>query len=218
MLHGKRILLNAGPTREFLDPVRYLSNGSSGKMGYALAQAAKAMGAKVSLVSGPVALDPPEGVETVPVVTGQEMYEAMLGFLDHADWVIGCAAVADLAPVSCGEQKIKIDKETGKLVVELHPTRDIIASLASQRRDGQIFIGFAAETQNVAANAKGKLIRKGLDYIVANDVSQPHLGMNADHNAVQLYGHRGPFASLGPALKDQIAKDILSTIARSIEK
>ncbi|MCC5789112.1 MAG: phosphopantothenoylcysteine decarboxylase [Opitutales bacterium] len=217
-VQGKKILINAGPTREFLDPVRYLSNGSSGKMGYALAEAAKAMGAEVYLVSGPVALNPPDRVKTVPVVTGEEMFEAMSGFLDQADWIIGCAAIADLAPVSCGEQKIKIDKETGKLTIELHPTRDIIATLASQRRDGQVFIGFAAETQNVDANAKSKLIRKGLDYIVANDVSQNNVGMNADQNAVQIYAPPGLLTSLGPTPKHQIAKDILRTIAKDIKK
>ena len=215
MLQGKRILLNAGPTREFLDPVRYLSNGSSGKMGYALAEAASAMGAEVCLVSGPVALMPPEGVQTILVVTGDEMYEAMEEKLTAADWVIGCAAVADLAPASANPQKIKVDKQTGKLSLELRPTRDIIATLAGKRRPGQVFIGFAAETQNLETYAKTKLYQKKLDYIVANDVSQPGLGMNADQNAVHIYTTGGQLATLGPAPKRQIAEQILAAIESS---
>lgn len=213
MLKGKRILLNAGPTREFLDPVRYLSNGSSGKMGYALAKAAQVLGAEVCLVSGPVALDAPKGIEIIRVITGEEMHDAMSSRLAEADWIIGCAAVSDLAPAAKDSQKIKVDKLTGKLLVEFLPTRDIIASLASRRRRGQVFVGFAAETQNMVVNAKEKLIRKNLDYIVANDISQPNLGMNSDLNAVQIFGPQGHLASFGPALKKEIATEILSTLA-----
>ncbi|WP_058185371.1 bifunctional phosphopantothenoylcysteine decarboxylase/phosphopantothenate--cysteine ligase CoaBC [Terracidiphilus gabretensis] len=180
-LAGETVLITAGGTREALDPVRFLGNRSSGKMGYALADAAHARGAKVILISGPSALYPPSGCETVQVTTADQMREAVLNRMDEASIVVKAAAVADYRPVVVSEQKLK---RTGPLTLELAPTEDILAEVVRRRHPGQLIIGFAAETENLAENGRAKLLRKGADAIVVNDVSGDHAGIDSDVNAV----------------------------------
>jgi phosphopantothenoylcysteine decarboxylase/phosphopantothenate--cysteine ligase len=180
-LAGETILVTAGGTREALDPVRFLGNRSSGKMGYAVAEAAHARGAKVILISGPSALYPPAGCETVQVTTAEQMREAVLGRMDEASIVVKAAAVADYRPIVVSEQKLK---RTGPMTLELAPTEDILAEVVRRRHPGQLIIGFAAETENLAENGRAKLLRKGADAIVVNDVSRDHAGIDSDVNAV----------------------------------
>jgi phosphopantothenoylcysteine decarboxylase/phosphopantothenate--cysteine ligase len=179
-LAGETILVTAGGTREALDPVRYIGNRSSGKMGYALADAAQSRGAKVILVSGPTALHPPARCEVVRITTAEEMRQAVLDRMAEATMVIKAAAVADYRPVNVSEQKLK---RTGPMTLELAPTEDILAEVSRQRRPGQLIVGFAAETQNSRENGRAKLLRKGADAIVVNDVSGEGVGIDADNNA-----------------------------------
>jgi phosphopantothenoylcysteine decarboxylase/phosphopantothenate--cysteine ligase len=179
-LAGEIVLVTAGGTREALDPVRYLGNRSSGKMGYALAEAAHSRGAKVILISGPSALHPPAHCELVKINTAAEMREAVLERMTEATLVIKAAAVADYRPVMVSEQKLK---RTGPIVLELAPTEDILAEVARRRRPGQLIVGFAAETENRLENGRAKLLRKGADAIVVNDVSGEGVGIDADLNA-----------------------------------
>jgi phosphopantothenoylcysteine decarboxylase/phosphopantothenate--cysteine ligase len=180
-LAGETVLITAGGTREALDPVRFLGNRSSGKMGYAMAEAAQRRGARVILVSAPTALRAPAGVEVVPVVTTQQMRDAVLGRLDQATIVVKAAAVADYRPRAQAEQKLR---RKGPLTLELEPTEDILAAVVEQRRPGMLVVGFAAETQDVLAHGRDKLLRKGADAIVLNDVSREGLGFDSDRNAV----------------------------------
>jgi phosphopantothenoylcysteine decarboxylase/phosphopantothenate--cysteine ligase len=180
-LAGETVMVTAGGTREALDPVRFLGNRSSGKMGYALADAAARRGAKVVLVSAPTALRPPANIEVVPVVTTEEMRSAVLSRLDQATIVIKAAAVADYRPVIQAEQKLK---RSGPLTIELQPTEDILAEVVRRRRDGMLVIGFAAETENAIVHGRDKLLRKGADAIVLNDVSREGIGFDSDRNAV----------------------------------
>ncbi|MGD0801181.1 MAG: bifunctional phosphopantothenoylcysteine decarboxylase/phosphopantothenate--cysteine ligase CoaBC [Terracidiphilus sp.] len=179
-LAGEVLLVTAGGTREALDPVRYIGNRSSGKMGYALADAAQSRGARVILISGPSALHPPARCELIKVTTAEQMCEAVLGRMNEATLLIKAAAVADYRPVSFSEQKMK---RTGPLTVELEPTEDILAEVARQRRPGQLIVGFAAETQNQMENGRAKLLRKGADAIVVNDVMAEDVGFDVDSNA-----------------------------------
>jgi phosphopantothenoylcysteine decarboxylase/phosphopantothenate--cysteine ligase len=179
-LAGETILVTAGGTREALDPVRFLGNRSSGKMGYALAEAAQARGAKVILISGPSALYPPAGCEVVQVTAADEMREAVVSRMDEATIVVKAAAVADYRPVVVSEQKLK---RTGPMTLELAPTEDILAEVVRRRHPGQLIVGFAAETENLAENGRAKLLRKGADAIVVNDVSGNHAGIDSDVNA-----------------------------------
>jgi phosphopantothenoylcysteine decarboxylase/phosphopantothenate--cysteine ligase len=179
-LAGEVVLVTAGGTREALDPVRYIGNRSSGKMGYALAEAAQSRGAKVILVSGPSALHPPAHSELIKVTTSGEMREAVLERVAEATLVVKAAAVADYRPVSVSEQKLK---RSGPLVLELAPTEDILAEVARRRRPGQLIVGFAAETENRMENGRAKLLRKGVDAIVVNDVAKVGLGFDSDFNA-----------------------------------
>ncbi len=179
-LAGETILITAGGTRESIDPVRFLGNRSSGKMGYALAEAAAKRGAKVILVSAPTALRAPANCEVVPVITTEEMRSAVLRRLDEATIVIKAAAVADYKPVIQAEQKLK---RSGPLVLELQPTDDILAEVVQRRRDGMLVIGFAAETENAIVHGRDKLLRKGADAIVLNDVSRAGIGFDSDRNA-----------------------------------
>ena len=179
-LAGETVLVTAGGTREALDPIRYIGNRSSGKMGYALADAAQSRGAKVILVSGPTALHPPARCEVVSVTTADEMRKAVLGRMVEATLVIKAAAVADYRPVNVSEQKLK---RTGPMTLELAPTEDILAEVTKQRRPGQLIVGFAAETENTMENGRAKLLRKGADAIVVNDVSGEGVGIDADRNA-----------------------------------
>jgi phosphopantothenoylcysteine decarboxylase/phosphopantothenate--cysteine ligase len=182
-LTGETVLITAGPTREPVDPVRFLGNRSSGKMGYALAEAAARRGAKVIVVSGPVALEPPSEVDIVQVETAEEMRDAVIARVADATVVIAAAAVADFRLKNVSEQKIK---RNGAITLELEPTPDILAELIEKRRAGQLLIGFAAETQNVLENGRAKLRKKNLDAIVVNDVSKSGIGFDSERNQVTI--------------------------------
>jgi len=181
-LAGETVLITAGPTREPIDPVRYIGNRSSGRMGYALAEAALRRGARVVLVSGPTALQAPGAAEVVAVETAEEMRQAVLSRLADATIIIKAAAVADYKPKQRSQQKIK---RKGALSLELEPTSDILAEVAS-KRSSQIVVGFAAETENVLDNARRKLASKAVDAIVVNDVSRKGIGMDSERNAVTI--------------------------------
>lgn len=183
-LEGKRVLVTAGPTREALDPVRFLSNRSTGKMGYALAEAARDRGAQVTLVSGPVELSAPRGVEHVPVTTTLELYDAVTERAKTSDIVIQAAAPADFRPAEVSDRKIKKNGENMTLL--LVPNPDIAAQLGRDKRSGQLLIAFAAETNDVLENARKKLEKKNADMIVANDVTMPGAGFGVSTNCVTL--------------------------------
>jgi phosphopantothenoylcysteine decarboxylase / phosphopantothenate---cysteine ligase len=184
-LAGETVLITAGPTREKIDPVRYLTNRSSGRMGYALAEAALRRGARVLLVSGPTAIAAPGGAELTSVETAAEMQSAVLRLLSESTVVIKTAAVADFRPKAAAGQKIK---RKGEVTLELEPTADILSEVARQKTS-QIIVGFAAETENVLENARKKLASKSLDMIVANDVSREGIGFDSDRNAVTIISH-----------------------------
>jgi phosphopantothenoylcysteine decarboxylase/phosphopantothenate--cysteine ligase len=205
-----RCLVTAGPTREHLDPVRFLSNGSSGKMGYALAAAAAARGWSVDLVSGPVSLPAPPGVAVHRVISADEMFAACDARFAACDIFIAVAAVADYRAKAISQQKQK--KNPGPVTLELVPTIDILKTLAAKKTAGQTMVGFAAETNDVEGYARKKLAEKRLDWIVANDVSTAGIGMNADDNTVLLIGAEGTRASFGPAPKAAVADFILNHI------
>jgi phosphopantothenoylcysteine decarboxylase/phosphopantothenate--cysteine ligase len=179
-LSGETVLVTAGGTREALDPVRFLGNRSSGKMGYALAEAARRRGARVILVSAPTALRVPSGVELVPVITTSEMRDAVMKHLPEASLIIKAAAVADYRPRVREEHKMK---RSGPLTVEFEPTEDILAEVAEKKLPGTLVIGFAAETENAIIHGREKLLRKNADAIVMNDVSQEGIGFDSDRNA-----------------------------------
>lgn len=179
-----KLLVTAGPTREPIDPVRYLTNRSSGKMGYAIADAAARAGHSVLLVSGPTSLDVPEGVDFIPVETAAEMFAAVEAYLPRMDAAVFAAAVADYTPAAPATQKIK--KSGGSLSLELVKTRDILGSARSGMGFAGFLVGFAAETENVEANARLKLAAKGCDLIVANDVSRTDIGFDSHENEALL--------------------------------
>jgi phosphopantothenoylcysteine decarboxylase/phosphopantothenate--cysteine ligase len=207
-LAGEILLVTAGGTREALDPVRFLGNRSSGKMGYALAEAAQSRGAKVVLISGPSALYPPTHCELVKVTTAEQMREAVLERMAEATLIVKAAAVADYRPVKVSEQKLK---RSGPITLELAPTEDILAEVVRRRRPGQLIVGFAAETENRMENGRAKLLRKGADAIVVNDVTGEGVGFDADLNAAT-------FLTLNTAIempvmpKRQLADRILDEI------
>ena len=207
-LAGERLLVTAGPTREPIDPVRYISNRSSGKMGYGLATAALRRGAEVILVSGPTVLTPPPGAVFVPVQTAEEMREAVLHHLERATIVIKAAAVADYRARQTATTKIKGKRD---LTLELTPNADILAEVAA-RRPSAFIVGFAAETHDVAANAREKLERKGIDLLVANDVSQQGIGFDAEDNEVLLLDRWGGARPLPRMPKSDVADAILSHV------
>lgn len=210
---GKRVLVTAGPTREPIDPVRYLSNRSSGKMGYALAEAAQMRGADVVLVSGPTALPFPGGVEVVRVETAAQMYDAALFHAETADVVIAAAAVSDYRPAEAAAQKLK---KTGTApTLDLVQTSDILAEMGRRKRPGQTLIGFAAETEDLPAQARLKLASKNLDWIAANDVSAEGAGFDGDTNIVTLLGANGQEIALPLLTKREVAERILDTVALS---
>lgn len=209
-LRGKTVLVTAGPTREPLDPVRFLSNRSSGKMGYALAEAARLRGATVTLVSGPTALPRPGGVEFAPVQTAAEMRDAVLSRSDAADFVVAAAAVADFRPAGVQVQKIKKSGSPEQILLE--PTDDILAELGRRKRASQTLIGFAAETENVGENARGKLTAKNLDWIAANDVTTEGAGFDGDTNIVTLFGRGGEEIALPILTKREVAERIWDTV------
>jgi phosphopantothenoylcysteine decarboxylase/phosphopantothenate--cysteine ligase len=207
-----RCLITAGPTREHIDPVRFLSNGSSGRMGYALAEAALARGWPVDLVSGPVALRPPPGAVTHPVVSAAEMMAACEPLFASCDVFIAVAAVADFRPKAPAGEKLKKSAAAEGMALELVPTVDILKTLSGRKQPGQFVVGFAAETHDLEASGLYKLAEKNLDLIVANDVSRPGLGMEADNNAVVILSRSGGRWAFGPAPKRAVAEFILEKV------
>ena len=183
-LKGKKILVTAGPTQESIDPVRYITNHSSGKMGYAIAKAAMLRGADVTLVSGRTAIEPPMFVKVVPVVTANDMYEAVTSVSDEQDIIIKAAAVADYRPAKVSDEKVK--KSDGQMSIELERTDDILKFLGEHKRDGQFLCGFSMETQNVIGNSRAKLTKKNLDMVAANNVKVEGAGFQGDTNVLTL--------------------------------
>ena len=203
-LLGKKVLITAGRTEEPIDPVRYLSNNSSGQMGYSLASQAVKMGAEVTLVSGPTNLDIPKGLkEFVRTRTAMEMYEAVMERFDNMDMAVACAAVADYKPKVCAKEKIK--KKEGDLIIELDRNPDILFNMG-QKKNQQVLVGFAAETENILENALGKLKKKNLDMIVANDA---HV-MRSINNAVTIIKKDGTQVHIDEKSKKELASDILN--------
>ncbi|EZP77985.1 phosphopantothenoylcysteine decarboxylase/phosphopantothenate/cysteine ligase [Parageobacillus genomosp. 1] len=213
-LKGKKVLVTAGPTREKLDPVRFFSNRSTGKMGYAVAEAAARFGAEVTLISGPTELEAPANVKTVRVESAQEMYEAVMERFPQADIVIKSAAVADYRPKHVFDKKIK--KQPGDYVIEMERTIDILKTLGEQKTS-QILVGFAAETDHVEEYARQKLESKRLDMVVANNVSEEGAGFASDTNIVTIFKRDGSVRSLPLMSKKQVAEEILKEIHQYIE-
>ena len=212
-LDGKSILVTAGPTREPIDPVRYISNRSSGKMGYAIAAAAQRRGAKVTLVSGPTSLPQPAGVTVTNVTTAAEMHDAVMRALDGHQVVIKAAAVADYAPASVADQKIKKDRDEMTLALKRNP--DILADIAS-RSPRPFVVAFAAETDAVEENAREKLLKKNADLIVANDVRDARIGFDSDENEVLVIARDGSVTKIDRAPKSVIANRILDEVLRRL--
>jgi phosphopantothenoylcysteine decarboxylase/phosphopantothenate--cysteine ligase len=208
-LVGCNVLVSAGPTREPVDPVRVLTNRSSGRMGFAVAAAARRRGAAVTLVAGPTGIEPPRGCRVVRVETAAEMLEAMRDSVTAADVVVMVAAVADYRPAAPELRKIKKGRET--LTLELEKTQDILAALAAARGQ-RVLVGFAAETDDVVANAREKLLRKQLDLIVANDVAAPDRGFDVATNAATLIDRDGTSEETGLITKDELADRILDRV------
>jgi len=210
-LDSETVLITAGPTQEPLDPVRYLSNRSSGKMGYALAEAAAARGARVILVSGPVSLPPPSGVELIPVRTAVEMRKAVLEHLEQATIIIKAAAVADYHRANPPQQKVK--KTAARMSLELDPTPDILAE-AGRKKGDRLLVGFAAETENLIEEARRKLQSKNCDMVVANLVAQPGIGFESDENEVTLVLRTGETIPVARASKASIAQRIFDEMLK----
>lgn len=207
-----RVLITAGPTREKIDPVRFISNFSSGKMGYALAEAASEKGHTVTLVSGPVALTPPKSVKTVQVESAAEMAREVRRFVKSADLIIMAAAVADYAPENFAKDKIK--KNRSSLSIKLRKTEDILASLGKNKKKEQTLVGFAAETSDLIWNAESKLEKKNLDWIVANEVGKKDRGFTSDNNAAIMISRDGRMIKLPLQSKKSLAKKILRLILK----
>lgn len=215
-LKGKKYLITAGPTQEKIDPVRYISNYSTGKMGYALASEAAARGAEVWLVSGPVQLPTPAGlVHRIDVTSAAEMHRESLRLFPEADCAIMCAAVADYAPTAPAESKIKRES-TGDITLHLTPNPDIAASLGKIKREGQKLVGFALETDHEIENACGKLRRKNLDFIVLNSLRDPQAGFGVDTNKVTVISTRGQTREFPAKLKSEVARDIIDLIEQGL--
>jgi phosphopantothenoylcysteine decarboxylase/phosphopantothenate--cysteine ligase len=208
-LSGETVLITAGPTRERIDPVRYLTNRSSGRMGYALAEAALRRGARVLLVSGPTSITPPGAAELTRVETAEEMWKAVMKLLPESTIVIKTAAVSDYRAKSAAAQKIN---RTGPLTLELEATVDILAEIARQK-DSQLIIGFAAETQNALENARSKLAKKSLDAIVVNDVSREGIGFDSDRNAVTIITH-DEVVDVPETTKWEVAERVLDQVVK----
>jgi len=209
-----RFLITAGPTREPIDPVRYLSNRSSGKMGYAIAEAAVEAGHEVVLISGPVDVVRPRGVAVIPVSTSDEMFAAVRQQTSGCDILVMCAAVADYKPANVSKNKIK--KRGANISLELVPTQDILASLPKDRQ--YLVVGFAAETENVEANAHKKLREKNCDVVVANDVSRSDSGMESDENEVTVLFRNGENKKISRASKKIVARALIKIFENVCEK
>ncbi|MDL2258225.1 bifunctional phosphopantothenoylcysteine decarboxylase/phosphopantothenate--cysteine ligase CoaBC [Eubacteriales bacterium OttesenSCG-928-K08] len=210
-LAGKRILVTAGPTKESIDPVRFLSNHSSGKMGFSLAKAAAKRGAKVTLITGPVSLTTPAGVERVSITSSAELCEAVESRFSGCDALIMAAAPADFTVRNSAEHKIKKNGNDG-LTLELVPTQDILKKVGQQKKH-QLVMGFAAETQNMEENALAKLEKKNLDFIAANDVAAKDRGFAVDTNEITLYSRSGKKEQSGLKAKDEIADWLLDRLS-----
>jgi phosphopantothenoylcysteine decarboxylase / phosphopantothenate---cysteine ligase len=208
-LEGKTVLITAGGTQEPIDPVRYIGNRSSGKMGYALAKAARDNGAKVILISGPTSIKPPAGVKVVQIATAAEMFTAVMQHFPSSDIIIKAAAVADYRPVQAAEHKIK--KSGEELPIHLVPNPDILQELGKQKGD-KLLVGFAAETRDLIDNAVDKLQRKNLDMLVANDVTKPGAGFGSDTNLVAILYRNGDKENLPLMDKEHVALEIINRI------
>lgn len=206
-LSGKKVVVTAGPTREHIDPVRFISNPSSGKMGYAMAEAAQRMGAEVTLIHGPVSISKPDSINTIEIESADELFEQVKNHVD-ADVVIMVAAVSDFSPKNSHQQKIK--KDTAGNSLELQRTPDILAWLGDHKQDGQVLIGFAMETENLIENAQGKLKKKKADWIVANSLTDEDTGFGSDKNTVHLLGSNTDEKIEGS--KKEVAQKVLSVI------
>ena len=206
-LEGKRVLVTAGPTQEALDPVRYLTNHSTGKMGYAIARMAMLRGAQVTLVTGPTAIAPPPFVEVVPVVSAQDMFEAVAAHSENADMIFKAAAVADYTPIGYSDDKVK--KKDGDLSIPLQRTTDILQYLGQHRRPGQVICGFSMETRDMLENSRAKLEKKNVDMICANNLKVAGAGFGTDTNVITLITREG-IEELPLLSKEEVASRILS--------
>ncbi|MGJ1268947.1 bifunctional phosphopantothenoylcysteine decarboxylase/phosphopantothenate--cysteine ligase CoaBC [Sphingobacterium spiritivorum] len=211
-LSGKKALVTAGPTYEAIDPVRFIGNHSSGKMGYAIAEELKNLGAQVTLVSGPTHLSAPGDVNRISVISASQMLEAANTYFDAADIIVMSAAVADYTPETVADQKIKKKEDT--FAIPLKKTTDILATLGKRKTDKQVLIGFALETNNELENAKGKLQKKNLDYIVLNSMQDKGAGFSTDTNKVTIIAKDGTLKEFSLKTKQEVAKDICNIILR----
>lgn len=208
-LVGKKVLVTAGPTRELIDPVRYITNFSSGKMGYEIAKEARDRGADVTLVSGPVNLEKPTGINVISIVTAKEMYEEVINYFDESDIIIKAAAVADYTPSDYSKEKIK--KSDKDLFISLKRTKDIAKEIGSIKNN-KIIVGFAAESENVIENAKKKIVKKNFDFIVCNDISKSDIGFGSDSNIISIIDKDGIVNTYEKMLKSEVAKIIIDKI------
>jgi phosphopantothenoylcysteine decarboxylase/phosphopantothenate--cysteine ligase len=215
-LNGKKLMITAGPTREAIDPVRYISNHSSGKMGYALANEAAALGAEVTLVSGPTSLSPPEGVNFVPVISSEEMFHATREIAPQQDIMIMAAAVSDYTPSEVAEQKIK--KKTDNMSIALKKTTDILKYVGQHKSPEQLLVGFALETEHEKDNAKKKLLGKNLDFIVLNSLRDKGAGFSHDTNKITIMDRNGETKEFPLKSKHLVAKDILDKVISLLGK
>jgi len=213
-LAGRSVLISAGPTWEPFDPVRFLSNPSSGKMGYALAKIAVRRSARVHLVSGPCFLDAPAGVEQASVTSALEMRDVILRLSPKLDAIVMAAAVSDYRPSERAPQKIKTAMEGLRVLLEPNP--DILAALGQIKPPTQVLVGFAAETENLVENARDKLVRKNLDFIVANDLSKQGSGFGCDTNEVKIIERSGAVSELAPMTKEEVASEIWDRVERCL--
>ena len=209
-LKGRKVLITAGPTQESIDPVRYITNHSSGKMGYAIAKMARLRGADVTLISGPVNIKPFTGIELVPVKSANDMFQEVTSRSSETDIIIMCSAVADYTPVSYSEQKVK--KHDGELSIELTRTKDILGYLGEHKHDGQILVGFSMETENLIENSRAKLTKKNVNLICANSISDGNTGFAVDTNKVTLIS-TDEIKELPLCSKEDTADKILDYIA-----
>jgi phosphopantothenoylcysteine decarboxylase / phosphopantothenate---cysteine ligase len=209
-----RFVVTAGPTREAIDPVRFISNRSSGKMGYAIAEAALAKKHEVTLISGPASIAPPRGAKNVSIITSDELYAAVHRAIRLCDVLVMCAAVADYKPAALAARKMK--KRKSSFALRLVPTRDILASLPKRRN--YVVVGFAAETHDLKQNAQKKLRTKNCDAIVANDVSGSETGMEGDENEVTIFFRNGESKKISRASKKIIARELVKIISKMLEK
>jgi phosphopantothenoylcysteine decarboxylase / phosphopantothenate---cysteine ligase len=210
-----RFVVTAGPTREAIDPVRFISNRSSGKMGYAIAEAAIAAGHNVKLISGPASVAPPEGAQFISITTSDELHDEVHRAVRKCDVLVMCAAVSDYKPAKVEPRKSQ--KLKTPFALELIPTRDILASLSRDNRS-YLVVGFAAETHDLETNAQKKLRAKNCDLIVANDVSQTDSGMESDENAVTIFFRNGESKTISRRSKNIIARELVKIISKMSQK